>query len=323
MYYLHSLISNFDAPYSDIFISQNAFSEKLQQFGANFYEMFVPDQLHEFEIGVWKATFAHAIRILYAAGGDKVQELNERFRQIPTFGRDTIRRFTGNMADMKKLGARDFEDLLQCSIPVFENLLPEPFNTVMMDLLWDLATWHGLAKLRMHTTSTLTHLDHATTALGKSLRQFKERVCSHYVTKELPRETAARGRRTAALAAQSQVARGNRGGRGGTRGRGRGRGRGGAGSAVDDQQPAEPSSTAHTGSTNFSAVESLSQPQVVNSVAHTRAAKEPRMKVFNLSTYKLHALGDYVSAIKQFGTSDNYSTQTVSLSFIRTSVDYD
>jgi hypothetical protein len=36
-----------------------------------------------------------------------------RFRAIPTFGRDTIRRFANNVSEMKKLAARDFEDLLQ------------------------------------------------------------------------------------------------------------------------------------------------------------------------------------------------------------------
>jgi hypothetical protein len=35
-------------------------------------------------------------------------------------------------------------------------------------------------------------------------------------------------------------------------------------------------------------------------------------KTFNLTTYKLHALGDYVTAIKTFGTTDSYSTQIVS-----------
>jgi len=35
------------------------------------------------------------------------------YRQIPTFGQDTIRRFTANASAMRKLGARDFEDLLQ------------------------------------------------------------------------------------------------------------------------------------------------------------------------------------------------------------------
>jgi hypothetical protein len=36
-----------------------------------------------------------------------------------------------------------------------------------------------------------------------------------------------------------------------------------------------------------------------------------RPKAFNMQTYKLHALGDYVSSIKMFGTTDSYTTQIV------------
>jgi len=36
-----------------------------------------------------------------------------RFRQVPTFGLDTIRKFSNNVSAMKKLAARDFEDILQ------------------------------------------------------------------------------------------------------------------------------------------------------------------------------------------------------------------
>jgi hypothetical protein len=36
-----------------------------------------------------------------------------RFRQVPTFGRDTIRKFGGSVSAMKKLAGRDFEDILQ------------------------------------------------------------------------------------------------------------------------------------------------------------------------------------------------------------------
>ena len=34
---------------------------------------------------------------------------------MPTFGSGTIRRFASNASEMKKLAARDFEDLLQVS----------------------------------------------------------------------------------------------------------------------------------------------------------------------------------------------------------------
>jgi hypothetical protein len=35
-------------------------------------------------------------------------------------------------------------------------------------------------------------------------------------------------------------------------------------------------------------------------------------KTFNLQTYKLHALGDYVETIRRYGTTDSYSTEQVS-----------
>jgi hypothetical protein len=40
--------------------------------------------------------------------------------------------------------------------------------------------------------------------------------------------------------------------------------------------------------------------------------KERQPKTFNLQTYKVHALGDYVATIKRLGTTDSYSTQIVS-----------
>src|SRR6266511_1265723 len=78
-------------------------------------------------------------------------------------------------SEMKKLAARNFEDLLQvrstisgikkersshqCSIPVFEGLLQEPYNTIVMMLLYQTAEWHAFAKLWLHTESTLQHLE--------------------------------------------------------------------------------------------------------------------------------------------------------------------
>jgi hypothetical protein len=59
--------------------NQNAFSMRLSKFGFEFHSMFVPDLLHEFELGVWKAVFTHLMRILYAAGGDRIQTLNKQY----------------------------------------------------------------------------------------------------------------------------------------------------------------------------------------------------------------------------------------------------
>ena len=47
-----------------------------------------------------------------------------------------------------------------------------------------------------------------------------------------------------------------------------------------------------------------------------KAPKKPSSSAFfNMYTYKLHALGDYVSSIRRYGPSDNYSTQVVSVSY--------
>ncbi|CAA7265767.1 unnamed protein product [Cyclocybe aegerita] len=149
----------------------NAFIDRLgESFPLN--QIFVIDLMHEFELGVWKSLFTHLIRILYAVAPDGrlVTKFDKRFRDMPTFGTNgTIRCFATNASEMKKLAARDFEDLLQCSIPAFEDLLDEPYNTCLMKLLYHMAEWHAFAKLRQHTETTLTHLEGVTTELGKLL----------------------------------------------------------------------------------------------------------------------------------------------------------
>jgi len=52
---------------------------RLAPFDFNLFVMFVIDLLHEFELGVWKAIFIHLMRILHAAGGNCIQELNRRY----------------------------------------------------------------------------------------------------------------------------------------------------------------------------------------------------------------------------------------------------
>jgi len=235
--------------------------------------MFVVDLLHEFELGIWKTIFTHLMRILNAIGGNAVHDLNERYRQVPPFGNGVIRRFTGNPSAMRKLAARDFEDLLQvcnpqpfdvspyliiytqCALPVFEDQLrTQRENSFLRSLLFDLATWHAFAKLRLHTDTTLNDFKTVTTTLGKTVRTFIKEVCSLYDTTELPHEMAARGRREAAL-------------------------------------------------TNRSGTMPVGASQ--------RRLKSSRKEI-NLSTYKYHALGDYPDLIARFGTTDNASTQTVS-----------
>ncbi|RXW23302.1 hypothetical protein EST38_g2534 [Candolleomyces aberdarensis] len=99
---------------------------------------------------------------------------------------------------MKQLAARDFEDLLQCAIPVFEGLFENRWHEKrILRLLFTLAHWHGLAKLRLHTDTTLDILDHLTTVLGDQFRGFVSKVCEQVETKELPKEYHARKRREA------------------------------------------------------------------------------------------------------------------------------
>ncbi|KAF7967740.1 hypothetical protein HWV62_33264 [Athelia sp. TMB] len=183
--------------------TDNAFSKRLAPLGLGFnlYLALVVDLMHEFELGVWKSLFMHILRILEAhakkEGTNVTNMLDARYRQVPSFGRDTIRRFSNNVSELKQLAARDYEDLLQCAIPVLDGLLPEPYNTEILTLLFVCSHWHALAKLRMHTDCTLDMLDEETTNLGTCLRSFAANTCEAYITHELPRETAARNRRKA------------------------------------------------------------------------------------------------------------------------------
>ncbi|KAI0029051.1 hypothetical protein K488DRAFT_57250 [Vararia minispora EC-137] len=213
--------------------------------------MLVVDVMHEFELGVWKALLLQLIRILHALGPSTVQEFNERFRQISTFGASTIRRFGHNVSELKKLAARDFEDILQCCIPCFEGLLPDPHDASVLDLLYLSVYWHSLAKLRMQTGTSLCVLDHVTVHLAKALRYFSDVTCAAFDTVETDGEYQARCR-----------AENRRHARSGGTSQAQGTGNGGK-----------------------------------------------QKKTFNLDTYKMHSLGDYVPTIRAFGTTDSYSTQ--------------
>jgi hypothetical protein len=133
---------------------------------------------------------------------------------VPTFGRDTIRKFSKNCSALKRVTAWEYEDLLQvstahslvgvallkhflvqCAIPVFDGLLPEPHNSRLMDVLYLFAHWHGLAKLRLHIDPTLDILDELTCMLGSKLREFAKKTCPAFETWELKKEVNARNRR--------------------------------------------------------------------------------------------------------------------------------
>jgi hypothetical protein len=134
-------------------------------------------------------------------------------------------------------------------VPVFEGLFPQDHhNKAIVDLLYTLTDWHALAKLAIHTDSTLERLEIATTQLGDQIRHFSDVIGPEFTTFETPAELAKRKRRAA--------------------------------------------------SSNQSG---------------TTGATERRKKGFNLETYKLHALGDYPSDIRNTGSTVGYSTQSVSI----------
>lgn len=136
---------------------------------------------------------------------------------------------------------------------MFEGLLEDPsHNRRLMKLLYRTAEWHALAKLRMHTDTTLDMLDLLTVEFGKLMREFRDITCAEFDTVELPREVAARNRRQAASLSTS---------------------------SVPPNLPPQPSK---------------------------------KKKALNLFTIKFHFLGDYAHHIRQYGTTDSYSTQLVS-----------
>ncbi len=64
-----------------------------------------------------------------------------------------------------------------------------------MTLLYRTAEWHAFAKLRLHTDSTLHHLEKLTTELGKLVRDFRDTTEYNFATLELPKEKGQRQRR--------------------------------------------------------------------------------------------------------------------------------
>ncbi|OSD05112.1 hypothetical protein PYCCODRAFT_1385676 [Trametes coccinea BRFM310] len=185
--------------------TQSAFSKRLGSFGFDIYRALVPDVMHEVELGVWKSTLTHLVRIVVSLGPSTVNTFNARFANIPTFGRDTIRRFGANVAGLKKLAARDFEDMLQCAIPVFENLLGSAHDRLVRHMLFQLAMVHALAKLRLHSEATLTVFECVIASLGRAMRVFASKVCPDYDTRELDKEVEARQRRQARKSSKSKA----------------------------------------------------------------------------------------------------------------------
>ena len=174
----------------------------------------------------------------------------------------------------------------QCAIPVFEGLLSAPgHDEILTDLLFELATWHALAKLRLHTESTVVALEHSTQRLGKAIRIFEEKLCAEYIAGKLPGDDAPRAKGKAKAVKTDQVNPQGLSGDNAPRAKGKAK-------AVETGQADE---NKRAGGTKA-------------------GAKSKKVYNLNLKTYKLHALGHYAQAIRHFGPSDGYSTQAVSSS---------
>jgi hypothetical protein len=112
---------------------------------------------------------------------------------------------------MKRLATQDFEDILQvfrpfihyylcgsltpfilCAIPMFEGLFPPHHDKIVQSLLYRFAQWHVLAKLRVHSESTLDFLDRMFKVLSRQLRKFCNFTCTAFETVELGKEKVAR-----------------------------------------------------------------------------------------------------------------------------------
>jgi hypothetical protein len=78
-------------------------------------------------------------------------------------------------------------------MPCFSGLFSR-YDDEIQELLFTLSEWHFLAKLRLHTDSTLAALRSITKTLGSRLRQFEKHIAPSYNTYELNKETAARNR---------------------------------------------------------------------------------------------------------------------------------
>ncbi|KAH6896204.1 hypothetical protein BKA70DRAFT_1438689 [Coprinopsis sp. MPI-PUGE-AT-0042] len=177
---------------------ENAFTKRLSDLNLafDFHDLIVSDPLHEFELGVWKNLLTHLTRLLEAFGPEAIHTLDQRYREMPPFGR-SIRKFHHNVSNMARRTGHDYEDALQCAIPAFDLLFPEPHNTVIMKLLFVCAQWHAYAKLRLHTEVTLKVFENLTMELGDQFRIFVSKTCAHIKAYELDREAKDRQRKNA------------------------------------------------------------------------------------------------------------------------------
>jgi hypothetical protein len=166
-------------------------------------------------------------------------------------------------------------------MPVMEGLLSAngirralKEERIIIDLLFDFATFHAFVKLRLHTKTILDFFDVATDRFLRNVRLFICEVCPLFKTKPLPKEEAAQQRRAAASAQRQQAA------------------------------------TEVQGIPTASVGEKRRSDK--DAGGPSKKQKTERLKPFNVKTSKWHGMRHYPDRLRVYGPTDNYSTLVVS-----------
>lgn len=205
-----------------------------------------------------------------------------RYRHIETFGRGTIRRFDKNTSALKKLAARNYEDCLQVSFSTTESI-NRKILILALTPQCAVPVFEGLFINPEHDAYVQDILFvMAEWHANAKLRLHTDSTIQ--VLRDLTRTFGFMIRRFANTIASQYDTR---------------------------ELPREEAARVRRRAKKAS--QGKQAP-----AATTPSTTGPLRKAFNLLTYKLHALGDYVSHIIHFGTTDSYSTQTVSQVSIHT-----
>ncbi len=166
-----------------------------------------------------------------------------------------------------------------------------------MKLLYRTAEWHGLAKLRMHTESSLTLLEALTTEFGLLMQSFQELTSRDLIAVELPKEKEARNRKAKKASSSGS----------------------GTAQVSNDTHPAAgPGSTGSDPTRDIAPSKGLaenpgnsksrhqpilpdqaySNDKLVSVEAPSSSSGGRKLRILSLSTIKYHFLGDYVHSIR-------------------------
>lgn len=158
----------------------------------------------------------------------------------------------------------------------------------------------------MHTEITLNLMDEVTVALGKSLRDFQEKTCSAYETRELRREAGARRKRQAKTAAAKSVEK-----EGEVPGADTNTGNAGPSKEAVEPPAKKPPGKRKRATKHSGTASKKKQPANPEDPGFLSDRLTRLKKSLNMNTYKNHSLGDYTETIRKYGTTDSYSTEAV------------